>query len=68
MYFYIKNDHAKNVPALKEYTKLFMSEKMIADDGILTELGLISLTQDARDKARSIVENNEKLTLEQLEK
>ena len=68
MYFYIKNDHAKNVPALKEYTKLFMSEKMIADDGILTELGLISLTQDARDKARSIVQNSEKLTLEQLEK
>ena len=39
MYFYIKNQHSKDVPSLKEFTNLFMSEKMIGNDGILSELG-----------------------------
>ncbi len=66
MYFYIKNDHEKDVPSLKEFTKLFMSEKMIANDGILTELGLISLSKELRTEAQNKVINSEKLTLEQL--
>lgn len=66
MYFYIKNNHNKDVPSLKEYTNLFMSEKMIADDGILTELGLIALDEKTREKARNRVVNAEKLTLEKL--
>ncbi|MDN5105818.1 substrate-binding domain-containing protein [Aliarcobacter butzleri] len=66
MYFYIKNQHSKDVPALKEYTNLFMSEKMIGDDGILSELGLIPLTSDVRSKARNKVLNSEKLTIEEL--
>lgn len=66
MYFYIKNQHASEVPALKEYTNLFMSEKMIGTDGILTELGLVTLTDDVRAAARAKVMNSEKLTAEQL--
>lgn len=66
MYFYIKNQHASEVPALKEYTNLFMSEKMIGTDGILTELGLVTLTDDVRAAARTKVMNSEKLTVEQL--
>ena len=66
MYFYIKNQHAKDVPALKDYTNLFMSEKMIGTDGILTELGLVTLTDDVRAAARTKVMNNEKVTLESL--
>jgi len=66
MYFYIKNAHLKDVPSLKEYTNLFMSEKMIGKDGILTELGLITLGDDVRSAARTKVMNNEKLTAEQL--
>lgn len=66
MYFYIKNQHSKDVPALKEFTNLFMSEKMLANDGILSELGLISLTNDIRVKARNKVLNEEKLTIEDL--
>jgi phosphate transport system substrate-binding protein len=66
MYFYIKNAHAKEVPALKDYTNLFMSEKMIGSDGILTELGLVTLPEDVRSAARTRVMNNEKLTLEAL--
>lgn len=66
MYFYIKNEHQKSVPALKEYTKLFMSEKMIGVDGILSELGLIPLTEEVRNKARNRVIISEKLTAKDL--
>ncbi|RXJ97132.1 phosphate-binding protein [Arcobacter sp. AHV-9/2010] len=66
MYFYIKNQHLKSVPSLKEYTKLFMSEKMIGEDGILSELGLIPLADDVRTKARDKVLNSTKLTAKEL--
>ena len=66
MYFYIKNQHASEVPSLKEYTNLFMSEKMIGNEGILTELGLIPLSNDVRSAARTKVMNNEKVTAESL--
>lgn len=66
MYFYIKNQHVSEVPALKDYANLFMSEKMIGKDGILTELGLIPLSDDVRSAARTKVMNNEKVTAESL--
>ncbi len=66
MYFYIKNQHSKDVPALNQFNKLFVSEKMIGKDGVLTELGLIPLTDDVRTKARAKVLNNEKLKAEDL--
>ena len=66
MYFYIKNQHSKDVPALREFTKLFMSEKMIGEDGVLTEIGLIPLALDVREKARAKVLNSEKLKSEDL--
>ncbi|RXJ85165.1 substrate-binding domain-containing protein [Arcobacter cloacae] len=66
MYFYIKNAHNKEVPALKEFTNLFMSEKMIGKDGILGEIGLITLDEKTRETARTKVMNNEKLTVDQL--
>ena len=66
MYFYIKNAHLAEVPALKEYTNLFMSEKMIGKDGILGELGLITLDEKTRSEARTKVMNNDKITVDQL--
>ena len=66
MYFYIKNAHVKDVPSLKDYSNLFMSEKMIGKDGILTEIGLIPLDDKTRDAARNKVMNSEKLTPDQL--
>ena len=66
MYFYVKNSHIDQVPAIKEYVNLFMSEKMIGKDGILTELGLIPLSDDVRSAARTKVMNNEKVTAESL--
>ena len=66
MYFYVKNEHNKTNPALQEFANLFMSEKMIADDGILTEIGLIPLNESDRENAREIVKNSQKLKLESL--
>ncbi len=66
MYFYVKNSHIKDVPSLKEYSNLFMSEKMIGKDGILGEIGLITLDDKTREIARAKVMNGEKLTIDQL--
>lgn len=43
-----------------------MSDNMIGTDGILTEIGLIPLADDARKAIQSKVEKREKLTLEAL--
>ncbi len=66
MYFYIKNEHNKTNPALQEFANLFMSEKMIGEDGILTEIGLIPLNEKDRKNAQDIVKNSQKLKLESL--
>ena len=62
MYFYVKNSHIDQVPAIKEYVNLFMSEKMIGKDGILTEIGLIPLTDKVRDDARKKAMNFEAIS------
>ena len=66
LFFYIKNSHSKDVPALSSYVDLFMSEKMIGEDSILGEIGLISLPNDTRTAIRTSVSKRTKLTLEDL--
>ena len=66
MYFYVKNSHLEQVPAIKEYVNLFMSEKMIGKDGILTEIGLIPLTDKVRDEARKKAMNFETISASDL--
>ena len=68
LFFYIKNSHAKQVPAMKKYISMFMSEDMIGEDGILGEIGLISLPNDARSKIRAWVDTRKQLTLDDLSK
>jgi len=68
LYFYIKNSHSKEVPAMDKYVDLFMSDKMIANDGILTEIGLIPLPEEARKAITSNVSKKTKLTLADLAK
>ena len=41
LYFYVKDKHIGVVPGIEEYVKLFMSDKMIGEDGTLFEQGLI---------------------------
>jgi len=41
LYFYVKKQHIGVVPGIEEYVDLFMSDRMIGTDGVLSEQGLI---------------------------
>ncbi|QEA38773.1 PstS family phosphate ABC transporter substrate-binding protein [Pistricoccus aurantiacus] len=66
LFFYLKNQHADEVPAMYEYANLFMSEQMISPMGYLQGLGLIPLPEEERQAERDAVEGKEKLELSAL--
>ncbi|CBV42010.1 PstS family phosphate ABC transporter substrate-binding protein [Halomonas elongata] len=66
LFFYVKNQHAENVPPMYEYANMFMSEQMIGDMGYLKGIGLIPAPQDMREEARNAVESKEQLELADL--
>ena len=66
LFFYIKHGHMKDVPAVKAYVDLFMSEKMIGDKGILKTIGLIPLDDKMRSAIRKQVLSYHKLSKDML--
>ncbi|ALM52090.1 PstS family phosphate ABC transporter substrate-binding protein [Halomonas huangheensis] len=66
LFFYVKNQHAEDVPAMSEYANLFMSEQMIGDIGYLKGIGLIPAPEDTRGEARAAVEGHDQLELADL--
>ena len=66
LFYYIKNSHAKKVPAMTKYVDMFMSEDMIGHDSILGEIGLITLADERRTAIRNSVSKRVKITLEEL--
>ena len=66
LFFYIKNSHAKAVPAMNKYVDMFMNEEMIGKEGILGEIGLISLPDTKRVDIRTAVTSKSQLSLEDL--
>jgi len=68
LFFYIKNSHSSKVPAMAKYVEMFMSENMIGNDGILTEIGLIPLADKTRSEIQSSVKERKQLTLDMLSK
>ncbi|WP_198262862.1 PstS family phosphate ABC transporter substrate-binding protein [sulfur-oxidizing endosymbiont of Gigantopelta aegis] len=68
LFFYTKNSHRKDVPAMDQYVAMFMKEDMIGPEGILSEIGLIPLPDDSRTKIRASVAKYTKLTLDDLSK
>lgn len=66
LFFYVKNQHADEVPAMNEYAEMFMSEQMIGDLGYLKGIGLIPAPAELREEARSAVENHQQLELADL--
>ena len=68
LFFYVKNQHSEDVPAMMEYANLFMSEQMIGDMGYLKGLGLIPAPSDMREEQRNAIKNQEQLELADLEK
>ncbi|XOB62517.1 substrate-binding domain-containing protein [Campylobacterota bacterium DY0563] len=66
LFFYTKNSHKKDVPAMNKYIEMFMSENMIGNSGILSEIGLIPLPESERTAIRKAVLEGKKLTLDAL--
>ena len=46
LFFYVKNDNVKDVPAIREYVDMFLNEDLIGEDGLLGEIGLIAMSED----------------------
>jgi len=67
LFFYIKNDHIKDVPAMKEYTEMFLNADLIGEDGLLTEIGLIPLSADEIKQSAKNLSSLQKLQLSQLD-
>lgn len=67
LFFYIKNDHIKDVPAIKEYVDMFLNTDLIGEDGLLSEIGLINMSEKEIEETHKKVAGLHKLTLEELE-
>lgn len=52
LFFYTKNSHLDDVPSMDPYVDLFLSDRMIGEDGFLTNLGLIPLPEDKLEAVR----------------
>lgn len=61
LFFYVKNQHAEDVPPLYEYVDMFVSETMIGEGGYLTDIGLIPLPEAEREETRQRVADRAQL-------
>jgi phosphate transport system substrate-binding protein len=68
LYFYVKNSHATKVPAMREYIEMFMNEELVGGDGLLTEIGLIPLSEKQLKHYQVKAQDLNDLSLEELEK
>jgi len=68
LYFYIKKSHIGKVKGMMEYANLFMSEKMVGDEGECTEIGLIALPKAQRNHYRSNLKALTNLTADDFKK
>ena len=57
LYFYVKNDHVKMVPGIREYLAEFVNEKAWGEEGYLTDKGLIPMPTAERKKYMSDVKD-----------
>jgi phosphate transport system substrate-binding protein len=57
LFFYIKNDHINEVRAMSEYVDMFLNVDLIGEEGLLTEIGLIPMSDELiklnREKAKA---------------
>lgn len=66
LWFYVKNQHAEEVPPLYDYVDMFVSETMIGEGGYLGDLGLIPLPEAEREQTREKVAERAKLQVSDL--
>ena len=63
LYIYVKGQHLGVVAGLDEYTRFFMSDDVIGDDGIATDIGLIPAPQKERLRYRRQLQDKTDLKL-----
>lgn len=68
LFFYIKNSHVDNVPAIKEFIEMFLNEELIGEDGLLMDIGLIPMSEPLIEKYQGRAETLTTLTLSDLKK
>lgn len=68
LFFYIKASRIGQTPGLEAYVELFLSEKMIGDNGFLKNIGLIPLPKSEREKYRAAWKSKKGITMDQLKK
>jgi phosphate transport system substrate-binding protein len=66
LFFYTKNSHLKKIKSMQKYIDIFMSNDMMEEEGILSELGLIPLPKEKRIKVKKYVSKHKELTIKDL--
>ena len=55
LFFYVKKEHFETVPALKEYVLFWVQDRMIGENGVTVDKGLIPLPAEQRKKLKEMV-------------
>ncbi len=63
LYFYVKKEHMKTIPGMKEYLAEFTSEKAFGGEGYLSEKGMIPLSKKERAKVAADVKGLKNLQM-----
>ncbi|MYM63809.1 phosphate ABC transporter substrate-binding protein [Pseudomaricurvus sp. HS19] len=63
LYFYVKKEHMKTIPGMKEYLAEFTSEKAFGGEGYLSEKGMIPLSKKERAKVMADVKGLKNLQM-----
>ncbi|RUR33938.1 phosphate-binding protein [Vreelandella andesensis] len=66
MFFYIKNQHADDVPVMYDYAEMFVSDMMIGEGGLLKDIGLILPTAEALERVQADLADRKQLTVDML--
>lgn len=56
LFFYVKKEHIGVIPGIKEYVQLFVSDRLVGDDGSAVDKGLIPLPAEERVKLQLVVD------------
>jgi len=57
LFFYVKKEHIGVIPGIKEYVQLFVSDRLVGDEGSAVDKGLIPLPAEERAKLQAMVDS-----------
>ena len=66
LFFYVKNSRFDQVPPMEEYVEMFLNPDLIGEEGLLTEIGLIPLSDELIEDSYQGAIDKKLLNLEDL--